>query len=147
MKLAHSEIVIDASAENVWNVLTDLAGYSNWNPLITKAKGPLQVGKKIQMRIQPPGLLGRDFAVEILEIVPLKKIRWLGKTMLKGLLDGDHYFIIEPLNDHQSRLLHYEHFSGLFVLFLGGLLATRMKRGFDEMNLALKKHVEKALVS
>ena len=35
----HTEIEISASAERVWQVLTDLAAYHEWNPMIRLASG------------------------------------------------------------------------------------------------------------
>jgi uncharacterized protein YndB with AHSA1/START domain len=34
MKELHTEIEIDASAERVWDILTDFASYPQWNPFI-----------------------------------------------------------------------------------------------------------------
>ena len=44
MKELHSEIVIDASPERVWDVLTDFASYPQWNPFIRRISGELEVG-------------------------------------------------------------------------------------------------------
>jgi hypothetical protein len=39
-KQFHATIGIEATPERVWQVLTDLAAYPDWNPFITRASGP-----------------------------------------------------------------------------------------------------------
>jgi len=41
VKQVRTEIEIDASPERVWQVLTDVAGWSTWNPLLYRAIGRL----------------------------------------------------------------------------------------------------------
>ena len=51
----HSELDIDAPPEVVWEVLTDLAAYGEWNPFITSSVGTAEVGEKLVNRMEPPG--------------------------------------------------------------------------------------------
>jgi hypothetical protein len=39
----------------VWQVLTDLAAYGEWNPFIRAASGDLALGGRLQVTISPPG--------------------------------------------------------------------------------------------
>jgi uncharacterized protein YndB with AHSA1/START domain len=43
MKELHSEIEIAASAERVWDILTDFAACPQWNPFIRRFSGELEV--------------------------------------------------------------------------------------------------------
>ena len=54
MKTISATIDLDATPEQVWTVLTDTTEYSNWNPFITSFEGPLEVGGKLKVRIEPP---------------------------------------------------------------------------------------------
>jgi uncharacterized protein YndB with AHSA1/START domain len=58
MKELHSEIVIDASPERVWDVLTDFATYPQWNPFIRRISGELGVGGRLEVRLEPPDSRG-----------------------------------------------------------------------------------------
>ena len=40
----HTEIEIDAPTETVWETLTKLENYPNWNPFIVSAEGTVAVG-------------------------------------------------------------------------------------------------------
>jgi uncharacterized protein YndB with AHSA1/START domain len=43
-KSIKTEIVINASKEKVWHVLTDFKRYPQWNPFITSVEGELVKG-------------------------------------------------------------------------------------------------------
>lgn len=82
------------------------------------------------------------FKPVILRFEPAREFRWKGKLGMKGIFDGEHYFILEKLSDHQTRFIHGENFRGLLVGVLGKTL-LRTEEGFRLMNQALKKECEK----
>jgi hypothetical protein len=60
------------------------------------------------------------------------------------LFGGEHSFVIESLEENRVRFIQSEVFKGLLVpLFARGLDRDR-RRGFEEMNLALKEQAEGA---
>ncbi|WP_193222352.1 SRPBCC domain-containing protein [Alkalilimnicola sp. S0819] len=71
-----------------------------------------------------------------------RELRWLGRLVLPGVFDGEHRFVIEPLGEGKVRFEQSERFSGLFVGLLRGSLDRDTKRGFEEMNRALKTRAE-----
>ena len=46
MKELHSEVEIKASAERVWQVLTNFAAFPQWNPFIRMVSGETRVGQR-----------------------------------------------------------------------------------------------------
>jgi hypothetical protein len=142
MRYIHTEVEIQASAARVWEVLTDLASYPEWNPLIRQASGPLCVGQRLKLSIHPPGLLSRTVPVKILQMEPNRTFRWLGKLCMRGLMDGDHSFTIEPLGADRVRVVQSEEFRGLLVPVFARWLVPNMRRGFEQLNEALKKRAE-----
>lgn len=81
------------------------------------------------------------FTPTVLTVRPSRALRWLGRLLVKGLFDGEHYFLLEPLNKCRTRFIQGESFSGLLVGPLSGVLpATRM--GFEAMNVTLKRLAE-----
>jgi uncharacterized protein YndB with AHSA1/START domain len=49
MKELRTEIEIKASAERVWQLLTDFAHFPQWNPFIRRAHGNLKLGQRLEV--------------------------------------------------------------------------------------------------
>jgi hypothetical protein len=136
-----TDVEIDASAERVWSVLADFDAYPEWNPFIRRAAGELREGGRIRVTVQPPGRSEFDFQPTLIAVVPGRELRWLGHLGIRGVFDGEHGFVIEPLAANRVRFRHHETMSGLLVPVLGGMLRDTEK-GFHEMNRALKARAE-----
>jgi len=142
MKKIETEIFINASPETVWSVLTGFENHPHWNPFIKSIKGEKIVGKSITVSIKPPDGSGMTFKPVILKFEPNKEFRWKGKLGIKGIFDGEHYFILDKISDNQTKFIHGENFSGVLVRIMGKAL-NKTKEGFNLMNESLKKECEK----
>ncbi len=138
-----TEIEIAASADRVWQVLTDLASYPEWNPFITRIAGSLAVGSRLDTFLQPPGSRGIGFKPTVVALVPGRELRWLGKLLIRGIFDGEHSFRIEPLTQERVRFIQEERFSGILTFPpLFRVLTNGTQEGFTAMNQALKQRAE-----
>lgn len=135
------EIEIDARPGDVWRVLAETERYGAWNPFIRSLRGELREGAKLEVEIAPPGGRAMTFEPRVLAASPERELRWLGRLLVPGLLDGEHRFLLEPLADGRTRFVQSERFSGVLARLLGGTLA-RTRLGFEQMNLALAAEVE-----
>src|ERR1043166_415244 len=70
-----------------------------------------------------------------------RELRWLGRFLLPGLFDGEHQFTLQAMASG-VRFTQSERFSGILVPLFRRSLDTDTKRGFLEMNLALKHRAE-----
>lgn len=84
------------------------------------------------------------FRPTVLKAEPNRELRWLGHLLIPGLFDGEHIFTIEPLGANRVRFVQREIFTGLLVPLLASGLDTDTRRGFEEMNQALKVRAEQA---
>jgi len=134
-------IEIDASPTTVWSVLTDTDAYPDWNPFMTKLAGAFTVGATLEVRIEPPTARPMTFKPTLLAVEPERELRWLGRFILPGLVDGEHSLRIEPLAEGRSRFIQTERFSGLLVRPLRSMLG-KTELGFEQMNAALKARAE-----
>ena len=123
--------------------MTDFAAYPDWNPFIRRISGELQVGAKLEVRIEPPGGRAMTFKPTVRAAEANRELRWLGRLLLPGIFDGEHSLRIEPLDGGRSRFVQSERFSGLLVGLVKGALA-KTEAGFEQMNTALKTRVEQA---
>ncbi len=136
-----AEIEIQASAEQVWEVLTDFAAYRDWNPFIVQASGTALRGHRLEldMRLNDRTM---TFRPQVREADPGRKLRWLGRLLMPGLFDGEHSFTIQPTAPGQVRLIQREEFRGLLAPLLLAMIAKPTLASFHQMNQALKARVE-----
>lgn len=142
MKELRSGIEIEAPAGRVWEVLTAFSDFPHWNPFIRHARGNLVEGERLEIMMQPSGTRGMIFSPTILKVEADRELRWIGHLFVPGLFDGEHIFTIEPLETGRVRFTQREIFSGLLVPLLTRTLDTDTRRGFEEMNTALKTRAE-----
>jgi hypothetical protein len=142
MKVLHSDIEIQAADTRVWQILIDFSGFPKWNPFIREAKGNPIVGERLEVRIQPSGSRGMTFKPTVLKVEPNRELRWLGHLLVLGLFDGEHIFIIEPLESNRVRFIQREEFRGRLVPIILGRIGADTQRGFEEMNQAIKALAE-----
>jgi hypothetical protein len=136
-----TEIIIDAGAEKIWQILADFKRYPLWNPFVKGILGNLAIGEKLTVQIASPGKKEMTFLPTLVTVKENHEIRWVGKFLLSPLFRGEHYFILEPINDHQTRFIHGEIFSGLLVPLMQKDLRGATYQGFIQMNEALKKEL------
>lgn len=107
-----TEILIKATKEKVWTILTDFDNYKSWNPFMINSSGQAVVGTKLvntmknkdsQMKFKPT----------ILTVKQYEYFDWLGSLFFKGLFDGHHFFKIDDLGNGQIKLTQGENFSGI----------------------------------
>jgi hypothetical protein len=138
----HTEIEIDAMPERVWHILMDFASYPRWNPFIRYIQGSPEVGQSLRVRLQPSGASGMTFRPTVLVAERPRELRWLGRLLMPGIFDGEHRFVIEARSDHTVRFRQSERFTGMLVPLFRRSLDRDTRRGFTEMNAALKLRAE-----
>jgi len=142
MKEIKTIIHIHAPANIVWEVLMNFQKYPQWNPFIREIEGHAETGKQISVTMLPPDFdKPMTFSPSVLKNENQKEFRWRGKLFMKGLFDGEHYFLLEKLPNGSTALEHGESFSGLMVPFLKSTL-KKTEQGFQQMNIALKELCE-----
>ena len=132
---------IAATPEQVWEVLADLTAYGAWNPFIREASGTLEAGQRLAVTISPAAGKPMSFRPRVLVAESARELRWLGRVLLPGLLDGEHSFTLEPVAGG-TRLTQAERFSGVLVPFVGR--ALDVGDDFAAMNDALRARAEDA---
>jgi hypothetical protein len=137
-----TEITIESPAKRVWGILTDFPAHAEWNPFVRQIEGEPKKGARLTIRIQPPGGRGMTFRPTVLAAEAGRELRWLGRLVMPGLFDGEHYFLLEEVEGGRTRLTHGERFSGVLVGFAKGGLEGGTRAGFEEMNRALKARAE-----
>jgi hypothetical protein len=141
MRVLERTIAIDATPDQVWDVLTDFAAYGEWNPFITSITGPADPGARLAVALTPPG--GRTITMKprVRAADRSRRFAWLGRLGVPWVFDGAHEFLLAPGADGTTVFTQRETFRGALVPFVGSVL-RKTEAGFELMNTALKQRVE-----
>jgi hypothetical protein len=142
MSEIHTSVDVDAPPERVWEVLTDFEQYAEWNPF-ARVVGRPNVGAHLNVELTPPNGRSMRFRPEVTVVESEREFRWLGHLFVPGLFDGEHRYVLEPLDDgSRTRLTHAERFSGVFAGLLLRFVGDDTEAGFRQMNESLKRRAE-----
>jgi hypothetical protein len=64
-----------------------------------------------------------------------RELRWLGRSE-GDVFNGEHRFLIEPIENNKMRFIQSEKFTGSMVESLGEWLDTAVKQNFEDTNIA-----------
>jgi hypothetical protein len=137
-----SAIEIEAPLELVWSVLTDFSSYPDWNPIIRRLRGRPRAGGRILIRSQPPGARGIVHRPTVVAWSPPHELRWRATVLSARLFSGEHGFRLEPRDNGRVRFVQDETFSGLLVPLYARLRLPAKRRGFNQLNEALRDRAE-----
>lgn len=136
-----TEIEINASPDSVWEVLTDLSGYQQWNPFVVAGSGQVAVGEQLEVRMRQAGSKETTFKPIVTEATSPRAFEWLGRLGIPGLFAGRHRFDLVS-TETGTRLVHSEEFTGVLVPVLAKTLDQKTRAGFEAMNVAMKERIE-----
>ncbi len=134
----NTEILINASPEKVWAVLSNFKEYPNWNPMINALSGDMIIGKKIKIVVQ-----GMKIKPVLLVFEKNKELRWVGHLLVNGIFDGEHFFVLVDNSNGTTTFKHGEKFNGILIPLLKNVLENKLKKSYYKLNERLKEQVEK----
>ena len=137
-----NEVLINATPEKVWAVLTDFESFPAWNPFIKSVKGKAEVGSRLTVTIMQSGDKGTTFKPKVLTVVPAKELSWLGRLLLPNIFDGEHKFELIDNRNGTTTFRQSENFTGILVPFFKKQLENNTAKGFGGMNKKLKELAE-----
>lgn len=106
-----SRVGVRASPQRLWEILTDLPGWSRWNPHERDMTGDIGFGTPLRFTEALPDLPEREAAAVVREWSPGAQLVW---TENRGFLFRTvRYFEIEALDDRACIFAHGTLFSGL----------------------------------
>jgi hypothetical protein len=138
MKEIRTEIDIQASPEKVWQVLTALDKYPEWNPFLHHASGRAEPGGKVDVTFKY-GSKDMTLHCGVIKYEPNHEISWRYHVGLPFLYQGEHIFTIETSGNDKVHFIDREVFTGLLVSFM---VNEKDNAGFKSMDQALKTRAE-----
>lgn len=140
--VSYTDIIIDATPEQVWSVLTDEQSYPNWNEIIIKMegeivdKGTLDVTFKNGVDAKPKVYHHPNIHVE-----DRVEFYW-SNIEIMGIRDR-HCFRVKATNDGKTRFIQSDESIKGITWLLGKTVVKAQIDLYPTFNKSLKAEVEK----
>lgn len=136
------EIEINAPAAKVWEVITDLKRYPEWNPFMRECSTTFKPGDPINMKValfakpQPQTEIVKEY-------VDGKRFAYTMKPVPGGTLSSFRSHEVEALPNGRTRYRSYFHLKGWLSPVVVGLMGSRLQKGFAGMTQGIQERAEK----
>lgn len=136
------EVEINASLDTVWEVITDVARYSEWNKFTVECKSTLKPGDPITMKVmlfskpQPQ-------TETIFTHVPKQSMSYgLDGGALKAIV-SNRIHTVKALSPNRTQYRSHFELSGWMMPLVRALMRSRLEIGFRNMTDGIKMQSEK----
>ena len=142
MPIYQTTFDVNASPEAVWQALTTLDRYGEWNPQIPAASGAIEEQGQINLCLALPGRPAMNLVATIEKVQHSELLTWRGHVVAPWLFEGHRKFAIQRAGEHRVSVTHVEDIHGLlaplFAVFMGG----PVERSHHALNRALRTRAE-----
>ncbi len=142
LKIEH-RIGVQTPAQPIWEMISDINGWSAWNPLYPKAKGEVQFGARLDLEVAIPGEQPREIHPVVRDWTPGEQIIWT-LSMLGGLIRSTRYIEIETLENGNCIFSNGEIFEGRLQWLIGKKQRRAIKAGFAAFGETVRDRAEAA---
>ncbi len=142
MPIYQTTFDVNASAEDVWQVLTTLERYGEWNPQIPRASGAIQEQGKIVLCLALPGRPALNLLATIEDVRPGQLLTWRGHVGAPWLFEGHRRFEIHAAEGHGVSVTHVEDIHGVLAPLFAVAMGGPIQRSHHALNHALRTRVE-----
>lgn len=131
-----ASIEIAAGAAQVWEVVTDVARWHEWDPNVVRVDGEVAPGARVTVHTT---LSDRAFPVTVTDLDPPRRMVWSSGLPL-GLFRGARTFTLDE-HDGVTTYTAHEVFSGLLLPLIGRTMPD-LQPSFDAHVAGLRERVE-----
>ncbi|MEX0874080.1 MAG: SRPBCC domain-containing protein [Actinomycetota bacterium] len=143
MPIYQTTFEINASADRVWEILTELDRYPEWNPQIPAASGTVEAGAKIDLRLKFPGRPAMNVSAIVERAEPNLLFTWRGHLVAPWFFVGYRKFEIQAIDGNHVRMTHVEDIRGLFAPVFVLLMGRPVESSHRSLNEAIRTRAEK----
>jgi hypothetical protein len=137
-----AEIEIDAPAERIFDILTDLLAYPEWNPFTRRVESTLRPGDPVHLFVR---LRGESLSHRVETVTRNERpsrLCW-GTTIGAGfLLRAERCQTLTRIDEHRTRFVNEDVLRGWLAPIVMLAFGRAMQRGFESVATALKKRAE-----
>jgi hypothetical protein len=134
-------VEIDAPADVVWEVLADIAGWGEWNPVYPEASGSIGKGDAINLTIALAGMKPQKSSAKVFHSIPGQALQF-GASAFGGLVHATRYIEIERIGPASCMVVNGEAFARLLGSTLVRMVGQKIDDGLGRQNAGLKAAAE-----
>jgi len=142
-----AEVDIEAPASRVWEILTDLPAYAEWNPFTPRVESTLRLGDPVHLYVR---LRGEKLSHRVETLTANEapagaspgRLCWGMKMGAPFVLAAERCQTVAPLGDGRCHFVNRDVFTGLLAPIAGAGFGKAVQRGFEEVASTLKKRAE-----
>ena len=143
MVIYRTTFPVAASAEKVWEVISDFVSWSEWNPSVPSIKGDLKVGSTCAVKLVMPRRPSVKVKVTLTDVDPGRRFAWHGNIAHDRFFAGDRSLDIEPQADGTVLATHTEEITGAFFPVFKTLMGrAAIQAHHDRLNAGLRQRAE-----
>ena len=144
MSAPHASIEINAPAQRVWAVLTDLPLYPQWAPFTVAIDGALAPGAQVTVHVEmTPGAALRQQPMTVTDVSPAAaRLAWTMSLLAPFLLHAEREQRVEGLSASTCRYSTTDRMSGLLAPLVLALYGGSVASGLQRFAAALKARAE-----
>ena len=139
--VSSDEVVIDAPAALVWEIITDFEKYGEWNQFCPSIEGELEIGSPVKMQVD----LGNGLQEQVEYITCIEapvKITWSMENKPGDPIHADRSQVVTALDDGRCSYVTYDDFSGDFAAEMVKQMGEQVRSGFNLCARNLKQRAE-----
>jgi hypothetical protein len=140
--ISHTEIIINATSEQVWSVLIDTENYGKWNDIILKIDGKIKDKGKVDVLFKAgPKAKPQLYHHEAIHVIEGVEFYW-SDVQAMGIKDR-HTFRVESLEGGKTKFIHSDQVIGGLTWLIGKMAINIQLSVYPIFNRSLKEEVER----
>ena len=146
LKMSHytfyTDIIINATPEQVWSVLTDTKSYKDWAAFLVDIQGEITDGATNIIVFQIDATKEKLTSIDhTITVVDGEEFYWAEKG--PGGIRDNHHFKVEATDDGKTRFIQSDEIMKGLTWLMGRRLSKMYEIGYAEFNQSLKVEVER----
>ena len=142
MGTVRAEIEIDAPAERIFDILTDLPAYAEWNPFTPRVESTLRLGDPVHLYVR---LRGSRLSHRVEYVSRNQKpshLCWGATIGAPFLLRAERCQTLTRIDERRTRFVNEDVLRGWLAPLVMRAFGRDLQRGFESVASALKKRAE-----
>lgn len=136
-------IGIQAPAETVWEIVSDLKAWPIWNPYYSLFDVELKIGAPATIVLALPDREAQTVKGAVIDWIPYEQVH-IGVRFVGRWLQATRYIEIDAVSKEACILANGDYYFGPLARFMPRPLKAKVRRAFEHMNQLIKEKAEAA---